>query len=286
MPAPTFRVLGVFVMSNDRRDGPLYKITQDEKRRFEEDGWIHLEGILSEDELKPIEAVYDRFVRGEVPVAGKDFCDMSGDYTRTLDQFSIINVMLPRRYYPEWRGNLYEQRVASIAQQLLGDGMEIDYDQLLAKRPGKQDAIFAWHQDLAYWPVTKDLRTATAWLALDDSSIENGCMRFVTGSHKEKRLRPHRPAHGDREKSHTLVADVDEKTDRIECAQIRRGDCTIHNERVIHGSGGNTSKRWRRAYIVAFRAASTVQWERAHGFTHSHNDDIETLKRMGFAAGE
>ena len=66
----------------------------------------------------------------------------------------------------------------------LPDGFEGWLDKLLAKRPAKTDAVFAWHQDLAYWPVTPDTRTATMWLALDDSTVENGCMRFVPGSHE------------------------------------------------------------------------------------------------------
>jgi phytanoyl-CoA hydroxylase len=269
--------------ADDRRDGSLYRVSAEEKRRFEEDGYVHLRGVLSESEMAPIEDVYQRFLRREIAVEGKDFCDMSDGYAKPIESYSIVNVMLPRRYYPQWRGNLYEQRVASIARQLVGDGLDVDYDQLLAKPPHKADAVFAWHQDLAYWPVTPDLRTATAWLAIDDSSIENGCMRFVPGSHREPRLRPHQPLHGDREKSHTLVAEVDPARDRVVCAEIRRGDCTIHNERVLHGSGGNTSARWRRAYIVAFRAKSTIDWERARGFTHSHNDDPFTLSRTGYA---
>jgi len=269
----------------DRRDGPRYLVTDEERLRFRENGYIHLRGVLSEEELRPIEEVYQRFLRREIDVLGNDFCDMSGDYEKPIEDFSIVNVMLPRRYYPAWQGNLYELRVHSIAEQLCGPDMAIDYDQLLAKPPNKPGAVFAWHQDLAYWPVTPDPRTATAWLALDDSTIENGCMRFIPRSQKEPQLRRHRPLHGDREKSHTLVADVDESRDEVRCAQIARGDCTVHDERVIHGSGGNTSARWRRAYIVAYRARSTVEWERAHGFTHSHNDDIETLKRTGFAQG-
>jgi hypothetical protein len=54
----------------------------------------------------------------------------------------------------------------------------------------------------------------------------------------------------------------------------------------MHGSGGNKTSGWRRAYIVAFRSAATVAWERAHGFTHSHNDQIEVLKQVGFATAE
>jgi ectoine hydroxylase-related dioxygenase (phytanoyl-CoA dioxygenase family) len=86
---------------------------------------------------------------------------------------------------------------------------------------------------------------------------------------------------GDRDKSHTLVAEVDEKRDRIVPAEIRRGDATVHHERTIHGSGGNTTSGWRRAYIVAFRAKATVQEERRRGFTHSHNDPLEVLEKVG-----
>lgn len=53
---------------------------------------------------------------------------------------------------------------------------------------------------------------------------------------------------------------------------IKRGDITVHNERVIHGSGPNLSNGWRRAYVLAFRKRACVEEERALGFTHSHND--------------
>ena len=62
---------------------------------------------------------------------------------------------------------------------------------------------------------------------------------------------------------------------------IRAGDITVHSEGVLHGSGGNTTTdSWRRAYIVAFRSASTVDAERELGFTHSHNDDVQVLERV------
>ena len=51
------------------------------------------------------------------------------------------------------------------------------------------------------------------------------------------------------------------------------GDITVHNERVIHGSGPNRSSSWRHAYVVAFRKAACIAEERSLGFTHSHNDE-------------
>lgn len=269
-------------MSDDRRQGPQYQVTADEVTRFHQDGYVHLQGVLSAAELDAIERVYQRFLRREIRVPGKDFCDMSSDYAKPLTDYSIINVMLPRRYYPAWRDNLYEHRAASIARQLQGDDLAIDYDQLLAKPPRRADAVFHWHQDLAYWPLTPDTRTATLWLALDDSTAANGCMRFVVGSNREAALRPHLPLHGDRDQSHTLVAQVDEQRDPIRLAEIRRGDVTVHDERVIHGSGPNLSDGWRRAYIVAFRARETIAIERSRGFTHSHNDPLAVLDEVGF----
>ena len=118
--------------ADDRRDGPNYRVSEEECARFRRDGYVHLEGVLSDEELAGISATYDRFLRREIHVPGKDLCDMSGDYTRSFEQYSIVNVMLPRKYHPEWQGNLYEQRAASLVRQLHGEGMVIDYDQLLA----------------------------------------------------------------------------------------------------------------------------------------------------------
>lgn len=265
-----------------RRRGVWYQLLPGDRQRFDRDGFVHLPGVLSDDEVTRLEPVFERFLRREIPVAGRDYCDMSGDYERPGDAFELYNIMLPRVYYPAWRGHIYELRAASIAQQLLGPDMVLDYDQLLAKRPGAREAVFHWHQDQAYWPLSRDPRTATCWLALDAADEENGAMRFVPGSHREARLRPHAPLLGDRDRSHTLVASVGD-ADTIHQCRLQRGDITVHGERLLHGSGGNRSTRWRRAYVVAFRSRETVAEERRRGFTHSHNDSPEVLGAVGEA---
>jgi phytanoyl-CoA hydroxylase len=60
---------------------------------------------------------------------------MAADFGRDPSEYSIVNVMLPRRYCRAWQGNVLEQRALQVAAQLPGPGMEIDYDQLLAKQP-------------------------------------------------------------------------------------------------------------------------------------------------------
>ena len=260
-----------------RRRGDTYLVSDDEIARFRSDGYVHLRGVLDPEELDEIEAVYERFLRREIEVPGKDFNDMTtGQHGGDPSGYAIANVMLPRRYHPEWQGNLFERRAAGIAAQLCGEGMVIDFDQLLAKQPGRTDAVFGYHQDQAYWIDTDDRRTATVWLAVDDSTVDNGCMQFLPGSHREP-VRPHHPLHGDRDTSHTLVTDL-RPDDVMVPVPIARGDVTVHNEGVLHGSGGNSSAdSWRRAYIVVFRSEDTVRAERRRGFTHSHNDDPDVL---------
>jgi ectoine hydroxylase-related dioxygenase (phytanoyl-CoA dioxygenase family) len=262
------------------RQGDRYLVTDEERERFERDGYVHLPSVLTDDEVSEIERVYDAFLRGEIPVAGRDLNDMvTGEYGTDPSGYAVVNVMLPRRYYPAWQGNIFERVGHSIAEQLCGEGMVLDFDQLLAKHPGRADAVFAWHQDQAYWIHTEDRRTATCWLAVDDSTLENGCMQFVPGSHREP-VRPHRPAAASREDQHTLVTDL-RPGERPVPVPIRRGDVTVHHEGVVHGSGGNRSaSSWRRAYITAYRSIDTVRQERALGFTHSHNDDQSVLARV------
>lgn len=59
--------------------------------------------------------VYQRFLDQHIPVHGADLCDMSGAVGRTLDQYTVFNVIQSRLYFPEWQGNLFEQRCQASA---------------------------------------------------------------------------------------------------------------------------------------------------------------------------
>lgn len=264
------------------RQGDEYILSPEQIEQFHRDGYVTLRDVVTEEELAPLEAEFERFIRGEVPGMGRDFCDMSGPYDRKFEDFSLVNAVLPRKYQPHIRGNIYERRAASISRQLIGESATLDYDQFLAKRPAKPDAVFTWHQDLGYWPTgTPEPLTATCSLALDDADSENGCLKVVPGSQK-KGLRPHRPLMGeDRENSHILSVELTADDPVVELP-LKRGDITVHDEMIIHGSGGNRSAdRWRRTYIAAFRSKACVDFERSIGFTHSHNDTINWETHLG-----
>ena len=279
-------------------DGDEYRLSDAQIAAFSSDGYVTLERFVTEEEILPLEETFERFKAGGVAGMGRDLCDMSGPYSRAFEEYNIINCVLPRVYDPSLAGNVFERRAGSVARQLIGDCATLDYDQYLSKKPGRPAASFAWHQDLGYWPTgTPDTRTTTCSLALDDATLENGCLQVVPGSHLEKELRLHRPLlvrpssagadlagpnlagpdlaglGTDRDATHTLSIELGDDEERV-ALPLRRGDITVHNERIVHGSGGNPSDRWRRTYIVAHRSAATVAYERSIGFTHSHNDKV------------
>lgn len=273
-----------------------YRLTPEQIETFRREGCVTIENVLTEPEVAALERVFDGFLSGDIaPPPGKDFCDMSKPFGVPPQEWSIVNCMLPTRYYPPLQGNIYERLAANMAQQLFPETeMVKDYDQFLNKRPAKTDAVFAWHQDMAYWPGPQALGmtrtdTCTFSLAIDDSDPENGCLRYVSGSGAAKCLRAHKPLSGSRDEGHALTVAVDEAAEDIRLAPAKRGSITIHDEWVVHGSAGNTcADRQRRTYVVAFRAKEIVDAERRIGFTHSHNDDVnwdtfedEAIHRIG-----
>ncbi|MCW5921781.1 MAG: phytanoyl-CoA dioxygenase family protein [Saprospiraceae bacterium] len=266
-----------------RRHFTTYRLSPEEIRQYREQGYLVLHDVLTEEEMATLDPWFEHFITGKEPNMGRDFCDMSQPYGTPVEEFRLVNAMLPSVYRPEFKNNIFHQVAQSIADQLYHEGeAAMDYEQFLAKKPNKAQAEFAMHQDLGYWPKTKNTWTATFSLALNDATTENGCLQVVPGSNREPELRPHRPkdygyqqeGEVSRDDSHTLVIEM-KPDDKIIFLPVKRGSVTIHDERIVHGSGGNYTDAWRKTYVMAFRDANTIAEERAMGFTHSHNDTVD-----------
>ena len=66
-------------------------------------------------------------------------------------------------------------------KDLIGENVVAWGSHFFCKMPGDGKRV-SWHQDSSYWPLTPSM-AVTAWLAIDDATIENACMRFIPGSH-------------------------------------------------------------------------------------------------------
>lgn len=241
------------------------KISEAQKQAFQRDGFVYIPGVLSEEEMQQhVDPVYFKFLNGDIKVPGKDKCDMAGKASSTdPEDYVLYNVMAPREHYPQWQGNLLEQRCEEISRQLLNSDVEVDFDQILAKRPQTRDSGMPWHQDAAAWPeLGPDCSTAAnCWVAVSDVPVESGCMRYVPGSHREQNLRPHQPVNDQIQR--TSVGG-----ERAELVPMQRGDVVVHCERVVHGSGPNMSPNWRYGYVLNFKRSDCVVDDKWDGKTH------------------
>src|SRR5262249_37324051 len=122
-------------------------------------------------------------------------------------------------------------------------------------KPPRDGQPVLWHQDGSYWPLDP-MEVVTLWLAVDDSTPENGCMRVIPGSHKSE-LAPILPR---MDIANALSSGMDESlvdsakaTDVVLCA----GDVSIHHPNIVHGSNANLSDRRRCGLTIRYIPTTT-----------------------------
>jgi non-heme Fe2+,alpha-ketoglutarate-dependent halogenase len=141
-------------------------------------------------------------------------------------------------------------RVAAAAAGILGPDILIDGTLFLCKHAF--DGTFApWHQDGHYsgWHTTPSV---TAWVALTDSTVDNGCLRVIPGSHTAS-LHPHQMIVDDKTLSDCapqIEMEVDER--RALYITLRPGEMSLHNNCIIHGSAPNHSGEERLGFVIRF----------------------------------
>lgn len=225
------------------------RLSDAELRRYDEDGFLVIERLIDDDEVARLRAAYDEILDGRVTVE-RDDGRMLGGRTR--------QVMWPREGHPTFRENRALDEADEVVRQLFGSSMFV-FDMLIYKPPRHPEET-PWHQDMSYavMPLAEagtEIRLSTVqfWVALDDADVENGCMHFLPGYHKQP-LMEHRVAGGDPAKDDRLLALVDPENQvdlsRAVAAPLKAGGATMHSYGTPHYTPPNRSAtRPRRAFI-------------------------------------
>jgi ectoine hydroxylase-related dioxygenase (phytanoyl-CoA dioxygenase family) len=226
--------------------------TADDVRFFEENGYWLGGKVITDSEIAALHTAMDEvfasnFETGREPYAGgwKDNGDPTG--IRKTDNSSWANRTLLKLATNPTVG-------AMAARLMKTPAVRLWHDQLLYK-PGQGAAAASragnvgWHQDHGYWRCAQpDL--ITAWVALVDVTLENGCMQVVPGSHRWGLL----------PESDFFNTDLDGMKNRLEehtgqpintepCT-LKAGEVSFHHCLTIHGSGPNSSNAPRRSLVL------------------------------------
>jgi ectoine hydroxylase-related dioxygenase (phytanoyl-CoA dioxygenase family) len=237
-------------------DAP-FALTRDQIRRYAEDGFVKLRGVLSPaavaDYEPEITSQVIRLNRQHLPLAERD------TYSR-----AFLQVMNLWRHSDRVKEFVFSRRLARIAAELMGvRAVRLYHDQALYKEAG--GGFTPWHVDQHYWPLSSD-RTITAWVPLQDTSADMGPLTFAVSSHRSGFGRTLAIS----DESHAAIDEfVASSGYRIDDAPFALGDVSFHSGWTIHRAPNNASRTPRRVMTIIYMDAAirvtqpANRWQRA-----------------------
>ena len=211
-------------------------LSEAEVDRYHEDGYVIPEYRLPEKTLQDIRADYDRLLTHHPEF--RDYCPMLLRY-----DLSFLNYAR-------------DPNILDMVAQVIGPDIILWNSSFFAK-PAVNGKKTPWHQDGEYWPL-RPLATCTVWLAIDEATVENGCLKFMPGSHKRKELRPHRTNKDPNFTLHQELLESEYDDDKAVPLELEAGQMSLHDVYLLHGSEANDSGKPRRGMTMRFMPGTSV----------------------------
>lgn len=230
------------------------------RRTFDEQGYVVVPDLLAPDELaelrRRVDAVMDGTVKPHSPNTRGDMEDFdiqwepaTRDDPRVKRRDKLRVVFHLCHTLPYFMEHATRPRTLGVVSALLGSGVKLYTDQLFFK-PAHHGSEVPFHQDSSYWPDWEP-RLLTCWVAIDEATIANGCVRVIPGSHKKQLPHHHFP---DSTQSEGLL-ESEVEVEREVPVELAAGSAMFHHSLLIHRSFPNTSDRSRRGLATIYLPA-------------------------------
>jgi hypothetical protein len=226
-----------------------HPLTQDQVAEFRREGFLVLdEPQISQSDIEWCRrTIMSLITRGVGRKEGRSFDISARD---GVDEGVTPQLFRPSLYAPELSKWSYRQTAHAIARQLLGPQATLAGDNSVYK-PSRIGGRTPWHQDEAHNDPQAYQEQVTVWIAMFDTTPDNGAMAFVPRSHLGGVL-PHRPHGGAGDANAIECAGGFDPKDAKVCP-IPAGGITIHHGLTLHGANRNTSDSPRLGYIFNFK---------------------------------
>ena len=211
-------------------------LTESQINEYKQNGFVIPDFVMPENILLKIEERHNKLLKTHPEF--KNYCPAVLSYDEGFLDFCKNEIIL------------------NFVEQLIGPNFALWNSSFFAK-PAINGHATPWHQDGQYWPI-RPLATCTVWLAIDDATIENGCLRFIKGSHIDQKLKAHNI---NNDKNLTLNQElVKEEYDEKKAVNLilKRGQISLHDVYLVHGSEANNSPKARRAITMRFMPTSSL----------------------------
>jgi phytanoyl-CoA hydroxylase len=228
------------------------QLTGDQIASYQRDGFVSHRGLLSAAEVEELKAgVLEAIAsmgKKKVAGGGADLEDKDDYYSRVFTQ--RLNLW---RISPLAKRYMLSPEIGRMLCQLEGVvGYRVWHDQALIKEPFGNPT--AWHLDNPYWSF-HSRQSISIWIALEDATLENGCMWFIPGTHRMADFKNVGIGQNlaDLFKVYPQMAEVDPVP-----VPMKAGDCSFHNGLVAHGAGANMTRRRRIGMTCAYMPVGSV----------------------------
>ncbi|MCM5663068.1 phytanoyl-CoA dioxygenase family protein [Galbibacter mesophilus] len=152
---------------------------------------------------------------------------------------------------------LMADEVLDVVEKIIGPNIGLWSSHFISKEPltGKRTP---WHEDSAYWEGRFDSfdKVVTVWLAIDESSVENGCMGVVPGTHKNGFSNYKEVGTETSTFDSEISTEVDDKD--VVWFELQPGQYSLHDSRIIHGAKANTSTKRRTGYTMRYFSTDLI----------------------------
>lgn len=149
-----------------------------------------------------------------------------------------------------------DPELVELVSGVLGDDIILWGCHVFCK-PAEEGYETPWHQDGHYWPI-RPLANCTVWVALEESSVRNGCLRVIPGSHTAQQLHEH--LHEDRTDltlQQRLAPGTFDEASAVD-VQLQPGQMSLHDVYMIHGAKANRSMQRRTGVALRYMPATSV----------------------------
>jgi ectoine hydroxylase-related dioxygenase (phytanoyl-CoA dioxygenase family) len=215
-------------------------------------GWVVVEDVYSPNKI-------DRIAQLAVAVSDTELKEEDAD-SYAVDR-AADGTIAPRKINQPFlkesafQSFVLDQRLSGLIEGLIGVKPLLMTDQIFMKPPNFGSAK-PYHQDNFYFKCQPADHVITAWIAMDDVDMTNGCLRYIDGSHKGPVL-PHEMP--DPDEPYNLVPPPELiDLSREALAIVNKGGVVFHHCKTLHTSHRNTSNRWRRGYATHWASAQTT----------------------------
>lgn len=221
---------------------------QQAKRDYDQEGFVIVRQFLDANELAELRAELGRYIQDVVPTlsdAHAFFQDRARPETlKQMQHMQVDSFFNSYIQHHKWK---------TLAETLIGESAACESPEWFNKPPGVEHPTPP-HQDNYYFNLQPP-NVVTIWLALDHVDDENGCLRYLPGSH-ERGFRPHTQSKVlGFSQGITDYADADRAIERK--IHLQPGDAVAHHGMTVHRAEPNRSAdRNRRAFAMVFKGVS------------------------------